>query len=724
MIRKPGNQKTLFLCVLFGFLVCLPSTTPPPAHAKAALAVANKTLITDAHGHRSPVSSSSLGAAYTVEPDARGQTRIRVSGSGAEVTLPMLESGLEADHPTLLQELSNDVWLLTAHLLIDNGVTLNLGPQYGVTELRLRSEAGVQAAGALAVQAITEPDGTQQALAIDYSSFVSLITHDGVINLDGVKVTSWDPDTNTVDTDVENGRAYLLAKYDAALNIRNSDIGYLGSADGESYGVSWRDVNATDSPDVLRTRVTGQVINSKFHHLYYGIYTYQASNMVFRGNEFYQNLRYGFDPHDYTRNVLVEDNVAYENGAHGFIISRGCNNFTVRNNISYNNSDPGPSLAHGFMLDPGSPNSDDPQAPSYDNVIENNEAYGNEGYGIRILGSINNEVRNNHFHQNQQGIVVDVESPDNVISQNTLDQNTSYGLVLRETADRTTVIGNIVNNNKDYGMYVRSNNNTITGNQVNRNQMAGIVVAVDTRIAPTITTAVENQLLSNTISGTVGTGLELRGALESQIQSNLIEHNQGPGIYLMDEASRNSVVQNIIRGNKNFGIGANGALTSGNTWSENQLYDNLPAGISLVAGANGDVPAPQLLRFTGDTVHGVAGPRVTVELFADAGAQGRFFLGETRAAANGTFSFTLSKPFLAPNVTALAIDAQGNASVFSAPLNHPTVITPTATATATRTPTLTPTVRVPTATPVATTTPVATATPPKAHQLLLPLVHR
>src|SRR5687768_5558587 len=100
--------------------------------------------------------------------------------------------------------------------------------------------------------------------------------------------------------------------------------------------------------------------------------------MVFRGNEFHSNVRYGFDPHDYTHDVLVENNVAYSNGAHGFIISRGCNNFIIRNNKSYGNSDPTTSQAHGFMLDPGSPNSSDPQVPSFENTLENNEAYGNE----------------------------------------------------------------------------------------------------------------------------------------------------------------------------------------------------------------------------------------------------------------------------------------------------------------------------------------------------------
>jgi parallel beta-helix repeat protein len=688
-------------------------------------------LATDVNGNSSQFSGGIAGARYTVEADSHGQTRIRVTGSGAVVTLPTIKAGLGAANGDLLEDLGNGIWLLNANLFVSTGVTLNIGPDSGVRELRLRSEPTVQAAGPLALQAVTEPDGTQHLLAIDYSSFVTLITHSGTINLENVKVYSWDPDAGAFDTDVENGRAYILAKYDAALNIRNSDIGYLGSADGESYGISWRDVNPTTPPllpeGVYQTRVTGEVINSKIHHNYYGIYTYQASNMLFRGNEFYDNVRYGFDPHDYTHTVVVEENLAYRNGAHGFIISRGCNNFIIRNNKSYNNIDPGTSLAHGFMLDPGSPNSSDPQAPSYENLIENNEAYGNEGYGLRILGSINNQVRNNHFHHNQKGIVVDTNSPDNLISQNTLEQNLDEGLVLRETADRTVVTGNVIKDNGNHGLYVRSNNNEIVGNTANTNRVAGIALLIVAGV-PTVT---DNQVLSNTIANNVSNGLELRGALRTLVQGNLIDNNQGSGVTVVISATQNSLVRNTIRSNKNYGILVNGAGTFGNAWSENQLYDNLPGGISLTGRANGELPAPQLLALTNNVVSGLARPNVTVELYADTGTQGRFFLGRTTAAANGSFSLPVPTPLAAPNLTALAIDAQGNASGFSASLPSsggitPTAPPPTSTPTGTVTPaTPTPTGTLPTATPTPTGTP-PTATPQAEgpHRLLLPLVHR
>lgn len=590
------------------------------------------------------------------------------------------------------------------------GVTLNIGSANGVNELRLRSQASAQAAGTFAVQTVREPDGQLAVLAPDYSSFVYLTTYNGVINLDGVKIYSWDPGANAVDSDINNGRAYILAKYDAKLNINHADLGYLGSANGESYGVSWRDINATGST-TLRSRVTGQVLNSKFHHLYYGIYTFQASNMVFRGNEFYQNIRYGFDPHDYTHDVLVENNVSHDNGAHGFIISRGCNNFVFRNNKAYNNIDPNTNQAHGFMLDFGSPNSPDPQVASHDNLLENNEAYNNEGFGLRILGSTQNQVRNNNFHDNEQGIVVDDQSPDNVIEDNTLSRNTLYGLGIQETAVRTMIISNTLTNNGSYGIYAKSSTNRISRNVAKANQGAGIMLSMVTGVLLT-----NNQVLSNTLSGNNGNGLNLRGATRTLTQGNRIEANTGTGVLLTNSASQNTILRNTIRGNQTYGIVATGNQTLGNTWSENQLYDNVPAGIFLSTGANKNLAAPQLLNITNNLVSGQTSPSVTVEFFADNTVQGRFFLGRTKAGADGHFTFSLPATNLAPNLTALSIDADGNASSFSAPLNIPGISTPTATTTPTTTPTTISTAT-PTVTPTilpgttGTPTPTATATP-------------
>jgi hypothetical protein len=67
-----------------------------------------------------------------------------------------------------------------------------------------------------------------------------------------------------------------------------------------------------------------------------------------------------------------------------------------------------------------------------------------------------------------------------------------------------------------------------------------------------------------------------------------------------------------------------------------------------------------------------------VEVFADSAAQGQYYLGRTTAGADGKFSFT-STAWLAPNITAIAFDAQGNISAFSTHLTADGAVTPTPT---------------------------------------------
>ena len=59
----------------------------------------------------------------------------------------------------------------------------------------------------------------QLPLSLIMHHFVYIRTYNGEINIDGIKIFSWDEDTKDYDRDPENGRAYLLAKYDAVMNV-------------------------------------------------------------------------------------------------------------------------------------------------------------------------------------------------------------------------------------------------------------------------------------------------------------------------------------------------------------------------------------------------------------------------------------------------------------------------------------------------------------------------
>lgn len=551
------------------------------------------------------LSPASVAAAptYSVINDSNGQKTITVTGSGSVVTLEDIRQGLKTAN-ALLENKGDGVWQLNVNLLIERDVTLNLSSSTGVDELQLRSQKSATATS-----------------SYDYSSFVYLRTNNGTITINDVWIHSWDPTTSKFDTDITNGRSYILAKYDARLDIKDAELSYLGSGNGESYGVSWRDTNDSSDPDTLRTRVTGDVINSEFHHNYYGVYTFQASGMVFRGNRFHHNIHYGFDPHDFSHHILVEDNQAFENGNHGFIISRGCNNFVFRNNASYNNNNPDPTrLAHGFMLDAGSPTSSAPQAPSFDNLLEQNHAYGNEGYGVRVLGSTNNTIRDNLFENNAQGITVEQGSTNNSLSGNTITDHQSNGIFVRGGGNNTRITGNTVTNNGGHGIYVKSNNNTLEANTVRDNRNIGVELTPETTIAVAMsdlslpnengvpnlaaidselvgdvvpaTAITGNRIKGNTISSNSSYGIDLRGANTTRMESNTIDRNGNHGVYLRQGASNNRLIQNTITSNKGYGIRAYGKDVRNNTWSKNAISGNTSGGILVNGGANSSMHSP------------------------------------------------------------------------------------------------------------------------------------
>lgn len=630
------------------------------------------------------------GTTYTVGTGDYGETIVAINGEGTTVTLPDIQQEVASVAPNVkvlsLEDATNKVWLAHANLLIGRGVTLKLTTET-VRWLKLRSQDGAIAA--------TRATGEG---SYDYKSFVWLRAQNGTILIDGVKVTSWDSAKNEYDTNVANGRSYLLAKGDARMNIANGELSYLGSADGESYGVSWRDTNSDQQPDVLRTRVTGEVTNSTLSYNYYGIYTFQASNMVFRGNRFHHNLSYGFDPHDFTNHVLVENNESFENGNHGFIISRGCNNFVFRGNTSYNNRyriGEDERRAHGFMIDPGSPSSQYLQVPSFDNLYENNQAYGNDGYGMRVLGSNTNTIQNNVFRNNLQGVTIEQGSTGNTLTHNMISDNGLYGVFLFGGADSNAIEGNTITRSGSHGIYIKTGKNTVANNSILDNGTtgatpvgAGIATLRESTAAAALadftlpnhrtsiaTSAPEllgttaqasdiagNTMVGNMVSGNVEAGIELKNAVGTSVKGNTVSDNRDHGIYLTAGTRNTNVFQNVVSSNGGQGIRANGPDTTANTWSENQVFNNRDGGIVVTSAANSNIVVPRIARI-GNLVIGNATPGAVIELFSDNGNQGQFF--ETRITASSDGSFRAERTWQGANITATATDSVGNSSAFA-----------------------------------------------------------
>ncbi len=343
---------------------------------------------------------------------------LMVRGRGNRITLPDLAA---LDGFVHIKEVEPKTWLLTSNLVLENGVVLDIAGE-NVNWLKLQSNK---------------------------DNFVTMIFNNNRVTFDGVRVTSWDTIANDFDRDFKDGRSYILSKGNGRLDIYNSDFSYLGYKHkdftvGGTYGVSWRIPSDSFGSNIM----TGEVLNSKFHNNYFGVYTYGATGMVFKNNKFYENIQYGFDPHDDSNNFLVDSNEAYNNGNHGFIFSKRCYGNILVNNISKNNK------LHGIML----------HADSNNNFVYNNIVEGNLD-GIAIWGSNNNEIANNLVKNNKRGIRVNYGSKNNSFVSNELRGSTQYGFYFYDGAVENKAIGNILTDNLT-AFYVKSSKNLFENNLI------------------------------------------------------------------------------------------------------------------------------------------------------------------------------------------------------------------------------------------------------------------
>lgn len=365
-----------------------------------------------------PAAASLISVSY----DQKTNTLL-VGGRGRVITLSDIAS--RGGENYLVQE-SPKVWHARATIFLSDGVTLKLDKNE-VSWLKLESNK---------------------------YGFAMLRSRNGDIVINGVKITSWDSSKNDVDQDLSDGRSFIMVKDNARMDVYNSEISYLGYPTKSDitvspYGISWK----LSSLKLKKVLLTGEVLNSKFHHNYFGAYTYGATGMIWRGNQFYDNIRYGLDPHDDSNGFLVEKNTAHNNGAHGIIFSKRCMYNTIRDNIAYNNG------LHGIML----------HEKSDFNVIENNTITGNVS-GIALWRSSNNTVSGNSIKNNKHGVRANVNSNKNTIQNNVITGSVLYGLYFYDEANTNFVASNIFERNK-VGVYVKSDLNEISKNILTENSV-------------------------------------------------------------------------------------------------------------------------------------------------------------------------------------------------------------------------------------------------------------
>jgi parallel beta-helix repeat protein len=376
------------------------------------------------------LSADAFGATYRY---ASSSNRIYVENGGTATLTSIRASTPSLPASALVR--SGNVWTLNAELRIEDGTTLVLhGSAVGgdVDELRLKS---------------------------DSSSEVNVWAEYGTIDIESTKIRSWNASAGTVDTNHSDGRAHIRVRSfldssgvarESRMDIVNSELSYLGYNAAESYGLVWKVIGDPGTGFSLydKVNVYGDIVGSHIHHNYFGVYTFGHQGGRWVGNEMAHNVEYGFDPHDDSDHLLIEDNDVHDNGNHGIIASKRCNNVVIRGNRSYANA------GNGIML----------HRSSNDGLVENNESYLNEDSGVALFANQRSIVRNNTLLDNGiAGVRLSMGETDSRVDNNDIGFSGKYGLYFYRGSDTP-----------EPGSDGRNLRNGFTGNRVHDIAEAGI----------------------------------------------------------------------------------------------------------------------------------------------------------------------------------------------------------------------------------------------------------
>ena len=306
---------------------------------------------------------------------------------------------------------------------------------------------------------------------IPTKKFPNAIIVEGILKVDSVKITSWNPQTNGYVKFSEKAkedasiytmisRPYIKVEETATgpTEIINSELAYLGYSCNGCGGVTF---NGGEN-SVLK--------NNDIHHIYKGFYSKEMGYMLIEGNRVYGNERYGIDPHTGTHHMTIKNNTVYNNGYSGIICSLDCYSIIIENNEVYNNGNTGKGRGIAFSIN------------MYDSVARNNyvhhqnqcigisgESHDNKVYHNKVSDckvgidtsekSSNNNIYNNTIMNSIDGIVVKMGASDNTFHFNKIVNATESG-ILNIKGDPGTV-GNTFENNKIINSKVNTGSATI-----------------------------------------------------------------------------------------------------------------------------------------------------------------------------------------------------------------------------------------------------------------------
>jgi parallel beta-helix repeat protein len=206
------------------------------------------------------------------------------------------------------------------------------------------------------------------------------------------------------------------------MDVVDSEVQYLGYDASESYGLVWKLV-APETYVFRYATVHGNVLRSKVHHNYFGLYAYGARGNQWVGNDVHHNVQYGMAPHSHSDDLLIEDNLVHDNGHHGITVRQDCSRVRIRDNRVWSNQENGVAL----------------HRDANGGEIAGNQVFDNAGSGISVYDSAGVTVRGNLVRNNgRSGIQLAMNASHNRVELNDIRENRFYGVFVGKGSGRAS----------------------------------------------------------------------------------------------------------------------------------------------------------------------------------------------------------------------------------------------------------------------------------------------
>ena len=463
-----------------------------------------------------------IGAATATAGTKRAPYRVRAAGlytlvlTARRAPYTMDDLRVLAPQTFLLQR--DGSYLLREHILVDPGATLALSPSKPTT-IRMLSGA----------------DG-----------FVSIVSRGGRIRLLGsaaapLTFTSWDDTASTPDTEVTDGRAYILAM--GQLVVKHANFQQLGFWSGRTGGLALssggtRNIGSAFGSDDAKTQsagssgsrqsevlpsgklpdgetsidsAVGEVSDVRITGDAFGFFVTGASGIKLRNVTISRSLVDGLVLHRSATSADVEQVRVEGSRADGIVITRGVEGALLTQVTSTGNGRDGVVIT-GKALAKGPSPAGSSIRQFGNNVLTASLIENNGRTGVRIIGGTKVRLLGNSITGGMQGILIYAGAAGVVIDANRVADVNGSGIQIRD-ATGIEVSGNSVRQ-ADTGLHVMDATASIEDNTVAGADLHAITLVGD---------VTGTKVISNLLAGRGSSAIDQArrsGGNEPQLKSN------------------------------------------------------------------------------------------------------------------------------------------------------------------------------------------------------------